>query len=73
MRGGGVRVPINLHEYDVRDVAVLLDDVEAQHTGLGQGRRGVHRRGGQELLDGLGADPYMDVDDKHPTILPYPA
>jgi 2-polyprenyl-3-methyl-5-hydroxy-6-metoxy-1,4-benzoquinol methylase len=69
MRGRRLFVAVHLGEDHARRIVLVLQDVETQHAGLGQGCLGVELRGSQEVGQSIAADPDMDVHDKHAFIL----
>src|SRR5947207_15133906 len=70
VRGRGRVVAVHLDEHDVCRVDLVLHDVEAHDTRLLHGRPGVGEGGGDELVDPVGPDPYLNMDHQH---APHPA
>jgi hypothetical protein len=53
----------------MRWISVVLDDIEAQHAGLGRRRSRIDYRRSQKVLDTLRPDAYVNMNDQHAPIL----
>src|SRR5208282_5495961 len=65
VRGGGLGVPINLHQHEPRRIVLLLQNVEAQDTRLQQTQARVEARRLRERLHRIRFDMNMNLDHKH--------
>ena len=64
-----VVVPVDLDQHHVLRVGLVLQHVEAQHSGLAQRRPRVDQRRGQEVLGPSRPDPDMNMNYQHEPIL----
>ena len=65
VRGSGLGVAINFHQYETSRVVLLLDDIEARDAGFFQTFARVGERGLCESFDALRLDANMDVNNEH--------